>query len=371
MGRKLNIEIKVGMFVFMAIIGIIIFIFTQTKAGRLSGYEINVLFDYIGGLEVGSPVRVSGVRVGEVKKIEILYSQSPKVLVKLKVHPEVKIGKHSRITIKTLGIIGEKYVEITPSNEKELVSQGETIEGENPLSIDKIANMGEEIVKNLNQILSDLSKITGEKKFQQNVKSVVEETKMVIAKVDKSFDKIDALVDDLKETNRYFKDIIKRTGPKIEDILQNTNNLIVSGKKEIEETGESIREFLKIKDKTENTLTSFSEASDEFRKTSSEMREFLTKLQNQGLIAKIMKEEEIVDDIKNELTILKETTSKIGKASEKLNDTLSNLNLILEAIKEGEGTVGKLIYRDELYNEIYNFIKDVKENPWRLFFRKK
>jgi len=371
MEKKLNIEIKVGIFVFLAILGLIGFIFTQTKAGKWSGYEINVLFDYVSGLEIGSPVRVSGVRVGEVKKIEILYDTTPKVSVKLRIHTDVKIGRHSRITIKTLGIIGEKYIEITPSNEREFIGNGEIVEGENPLSVDKIANMGEEIVTNLNQILSDLSKITKDKEFHKNIKSFVEEAKMAVAKVDKSFDKIDTLVDDLKETNGYFKDILKENKPKIENVLQNADNLIVSGKREIEETGSSLREFLKIKDKTENALTSFSETSEEFKKTSIEMREFLTKLQNQGLIAKIMKEEEIIDDLKSELGILKETTFKLGEASEKLNETLSDLNSILKTVNKGEGTIGKLIYRDELYNEIYEFIKDIKENPWKLFFRRK
>jgi len=371
MEKNLNIEIKVGIFVFMAIVGIIGFIFTQTKLGKWSGYEVNVLFDYVSGLEVGSPVRVSGVRVGEVKKIEILYDTVPKVSVKLKIHPDVKIGKHSRITIKTLGIIGEKYIEISPSNEKEFISKGETVEGENPLSIDKIVNIGEEIVINLNQIISDLSKITREKEFQENIKSLIKGAKIAVAKVDESIDKIDTFINDLGETNRYFKQLIKENSSKIENVLKNADNFLVSSKKEIEETGESIREFLKIKDKTENAIISFSETSDEFRKTSIEVREFLIKLQSQGLIAKIIKEEQIIDDLKYELGILKETTFKIGEASEKLNETLSDLNSILKTINRGEGTIGKLIYRDELYNEIYEFIKEIKENPWRLFFRKR
>jgi len=371
MEKKVNIEIKVGIFVFMAILGIIGFIFTQTKAGKWAGYEINVLFDYVSGLEVGSPVRVSGVRVGEVKKIEILYDTIPKVSVKLRIHPDIKIGRHSKITIKTLGIIGEKYIEITPSNEKEFIGNGEIVEGENPLSVDKIANMGEEIITNLNQILTDISKIIREKEFQENIKSFVEGAKIAVVKVDKSIDKINILIDDLKTTNKYFREVIKENRPKIEDILINMDNLLVSGKKEIEGIGESIREFLEIKDKTENAITNFSETIDEFRKTSIEAREFLIRLQNQGLIAKIMKEEEIVDELKNELGILKETTFKLGEASEKLNETLSDLNEILKTVNRGEGTIGKLIYRDELYNEIYDFIKEIRENPWKLFFRRR
>lgn len=59
MERKLTTEMKVGIFVFFGIVAIIFFILTQTKTGKWAGYEINVLFDYVSGLEVGSPVRVS------------------------------------------------------------------------------------------------------------------------------------------------------------------------------------------------------------------------------------------------------------------------------------------------------------------------
>lgn len=364
MMKKLTIEMKVGLFVLCGICAIIIFIFTQTKTGKLKGYEINVIFDYVSGLEIGSPVRVSGVRIGEVKKIEILYENIPKVLVKLKINPNVKIAKGSRITIKTLGIIGEKYIEITPSNKKEFIEKGEIVEGENPLSVERIANMGEEIAENLNKILSNLSEIIEDKSFKKNIKDFVEDSKMAIAKISN-------LTDDLSQTNKSLKIFIEKNTPQIEDFIKNTNEFFVSGKEEIEKTTKDIRDFLKIKDKAENAIISFSETSNEFQKLSEEAREFLEKIQKEGLIAKIMKEEKMIEDIKEEISLLKETTFKIGESSEKLNETLTTLNSILNTIKSGQGTIGKLMYSDELYNEIYEFIKDIKEHPWKLFFRKR
>lgn len=355
--RKLTIEMKVGLFVLCGICAIIVFIFTQTKTGKLRGYEINVIFDYVSGLEIGSPVRVSGVRIGEVKKIEILYENIPKVMVKLKINPNVKIAKGSRITIRTLGIIGEKYIEITPSNKKEFIEKGEIVEGENPLSIERIANIGEEIAENLNKILSDLREITEDKSFKQNIKEFTKDSKITIVK-------INSLVDEISQTNKSLKNFIEKNSPQIEDFIKNTNEFFVSGKEEIEKTTKDIRDFLKIKDKAENAIISFSETSNEFQKLSEEAREFLEKIQKEGLIAKIMKEEEMIENIK-------ETTLKIGESSEKLNETLTGLNSILNTIKSGQGTIGKLMYSDELYNEIYEFIKDIKEHPWKLFFRKR
>ncbi|MGC8977212.1 MAG: MlaD family protein [Candidatus Ratteibacteria bacterium] len=362
--KKLSVEMKVGIFVLLGILAIIFFIFTQTKTGKMRGYEINVLFDYVSGLEVGSPVRVSGVRVGEVKKIEILYENIPKVMVKLKINPGVKIAKGSRITIKTLGIIGEKYVEITPSNKKEFIEKGEIVEGENPLSIERIANIGQEIVENLNEVLIDLNEIIKDENFKRNLKDFVNGSKILVLKISN-------LTDDISRTNESLKNFIEKNGPQIEEFIKNTNQFFVSGKEEIEKTMKDIRDFLEIKDKAENAILSFSDTMNEFKNTSVEMKNFLEKLQKEGLIAKIMKEEEMIKDIKEEIAILKETTYKIGKTTETLDETFTNLNSILNEVKTGRGTFGKIIYSDELYNQMFEFIKDIKENPWKLFFRRR
>ncbi|MCM8772215.1 MAG: MlaD family protein [Candidatus Omnitrophica bacterium] len=353
MEKKLSIEIKVGIFVFLAILAVIGFIFTQTKFGKVKGYEIGVLFDYVGGLEIGSPVRVSGVRVGEVKKIEIIYDVQPKVLVKLKINPNVKLGRHSRITIRTLGIIGEKYVEIIPVYEKNFIKAGEIVEGENPLSLERIANIGEEIAVNLNKILSDLSKITGDEKFQKDLKQIIADSKIAVVKINNSFDKINNLIDEFSETTIALKTFLN------------------TGNKEITRTMEDIRDFLKIKDKTEKAIANFSDTVIEFKNTAVEIKEFFEKIENKGLIAKIMKEEEIIDDIKEEIKILKETTEKIGMASEKFWKTLDSFNSLIYLAKSEKSTVGKLLYTDELYKEILEFVKDIKENPWKLLFRRK
>ncbi|MCM8767103.1 MAG: MlaD family protein [Candidatus Omnitrophica bacterium] len=378
MDKRITTELKVGVFVFTAIIGIIIFIFTQTRLSKWTGYEIGVLFDYVSGLEIGSPVRVSGVRVGEVKKIEILYEEKPKVLVKLKINPKIRIGKNSRFTIKTLGIIGEKYIEIFPSTGKDFVNRGEIVEGENPLSVDKIANMGEEILVNLNKILSDVREITGDKEVKSWIKEILADSKTTIEKINNSFEKIDQLADGLAKTNQNLNSFIEENSPIIKKVIEDTDQFLVSGKKEMEETMRDIRNFLTLKDKADTLLSSFTDASYEiknasieFKTTSLQIKEFFEKIGKEGLIAKIMKEEQMIDEIKKEIEILKETTVKIKDASGKLSSTLENLNIILTDLKSGKGSMSKFLYSDELYNEVLNFVKEIRENPWKLFFRRK
>ncbi|MCM8818379.1 MAG: MlaD family protein [Candidatus Omnitrophica bacterium] len=371
MEKKLSLEVRVGIFVLCALIAVIGFIFTQTKFGKLKGYEIGVLFDSVGGLEIGSPVRISGVRAGEVKKIEILYEEKPKVFVKLKLSPYVKVGKNSRITIKTLGIIGEKYVEITPTGEKEFIKPGEIINGETPFSYEKIANVGEEIAYNLNKILFDISKITGDIKFQQDIKEILSNSKTAISKLNASLDKIENLVGEISETNKSLKTFIVENSPHIKKVIIDTDEFLVSGKKELEATLGNIRDFLTIKDRADEILVSFSDAAREFQNTSLQIKNFFGKLESKGLIAKIMEEEKMLEEIKKEIELLQETTLKIGIASEKLSYTLENINSAIDIAKKGKGSVGKFLYSDELYNEVMDFVKDIKAHPWKLFMRRK
>ena len=76
--KRLSLEFKVGLFAIIALLLLFVFIFTQTKKGQWRGYEIGVTFDYIGGLDIGAPVRLSGVRVGEVRSCLLYTSPSPR-----------------------------------------------------------------------------------------------------------------------------------------------------------------------------------------------------------------------------------------------------------------------------------------------------
>ena len=82
--KRLTLELRVGFFAILAILLILIFaVFKGQFSFRKSGYEVKAVFKYVAGVDRGSPVQVSGVRVGEVKKVIIDYSETPRVFVTL------------------------------------------------------------------------------------------------------------------------------------------------------------------------------------------------------------------------------------------------------------------------------------------------
>jgi len=147
-----KIETKVGLLTVSAFLFIALFAYMM---GLISPYssadEINVMYNYAGGIEEGSPVRVMGIKVGKVKKIAFdpSYKSSTGEEVKLKLTISVdrkawtSIRKDSKFFINLAGVIGEKFLEITPgTSESKEFSNGDFVRGEDPPRIDQLISQG-------------------------------------------------------------------------------------------------------------------------------------------------------------------------------------------------------------------------------------
>ncbi len=118
--RKFDLEMSVGLFV---IAGIICLAYLSIKLGEMEilgnkGYEVYALFSNSGGLKTGSPVMIAGVEVGKVKSITL---EDYQARVALNLSQNVKIQEDAIASIKTKGLIGEKYIEITPGGSEKVI----------------------------------------------------------------------------------------------------------------------------------------------------------------------------------------------------------------------------------------------------------
>ena len=117
-----KLELIVGVFV---LIGITALTYLAVKLGKLevigggNQIELQAEFDSVAGLKAGATVEIAGVQVGQVKRIGL---KDDLALVALSLRPGVKIYGDAIASIKTRGLIGDKYVSISPggSSQKEL-----------------------------------------------------------------------------------------------------------------------------------------------------------------------------------------------------------------------------------------------------------
>ena len=135
---KVNKELAAGFFLF---IGILSLAYISIKLGRLEviggrGYPLYAEFEKAGGIKPGSVVEIAGVKVGQIKSITLVDYQA---LIEFTVDEGIEIQEDAIASIKTKGLIGEKYLQITPGgSDKILQSGGKIRETEAAIDIEEI-----------------------------------------------------------------------------------------------------------------------------------------------------------------------------------------------------------------------------------------
>ena len=120
-------DLIVGMFV---IAGLAAIGYLSIQVGGLSykgpgGLELYASFDEIGDLKPRAPVAISGVKVGQVSAVEL--DEFLRARVTLDLDPSLELAVDSAAEIRTLGLLGDKFVALEPGAEEELLRSGEEI----------------------------------------------------------------------------------------------------------------------------------------------------------------------------------------------------------------------------------------------------
>jgi len=153
---KTKLELKVGVF---ALIGLIILVIFILSIGNFktwaSGYRVSFIYNFANGIKLGAPVRFAGIDTGEVKDIKFIFDpQESKTRVQLIcwVRREVRIPIDSTVWVNTLGLLGEKYIEIMPGKDYThcLVAE-QSLEGIDPIPMHEIVRLAMDITSNLDE----------------------------------------------------------------------------------------------------------------------------------------------------------------------------------------------------------------------------
>jgi phospholipid/cholesterol/gamma-HCH transport system substrate-binding protein len=126
--KKYTMETAVGIFV---MIGLLSVGYLTVQLGRvpiLEGdtYRLNALFTSVSGLRVGSPVNMFGIEVGRVDQL-VMDQESQQAKVEMTLRKDVKVYEDAIASIKTEGLIGDKFVSIQPGGSGEQLKPGGTI----------------------------------------------------------------------------------------------------------------------------------------------------------------------------------------------------------------------------------------------------
>ena len=140
MQKKFDLELTVGIFV---LIGFLSLGYLSIRLGKLEvvgpgGYIVYADFANAGGIKPGSVIEIAGVEIGKVKSVRLdNYAARADLLI----YKDVKIQDDAIASIKTKGLIGEKFVQIMPGgSEKYLAGGGKIRETESALDIEELVS---------------------------------------------------------------------------------------------------------------------------------------------------------------------------------------------------------------------------------------
>lgn len=159
-------ELKVGIFI---LIGIAILFLIVFSVGDINfskkGYHIDVQFNFANGIGPTAPVRFAGVGVGQIQGIRVIYSEKEKktkALLRVWIQEGTRIENDAKMTINTLGLLGEKYLEIfpgTPGNP--ILKNDDMVEGQDPIPMEKVTENLAKLSDSVTAIVDKLRKGEG------------------------------------------------------------------------------------------------------------------------------------------------------------------------------------------------------------------
>lgn len=124
--RKPVIESIMGAVVLLVAAYFLVFAYTSAHQRQVEGYHLSANFLKVGGLRVGSDVRISGIKVGSVIELK-LDQQTYEAALTLSIRPDIRLPVDTVASITSQGLMGDKYIRLEPGTMKDRLDDGGTI----------------------------------------------------------------------------------------------------------------------------------------------------------------------------------------------------------------------------------------------------
>ncbi len=297
MMRGFSAELKVGAF---ALFVMAILVFMTFKVGGLEwtkkrGYSIYANFNNVAGLDEKTKIKVAGVEAGIVENIELF---NGKAKIKLRIKPDIKIYKNAKASIRSTGLLGDKFLDINiGSSDQPALKEGDTIK-----NVTELVDM-DDLAKNLINVSQHFTKLS------ESLYDVFgnEETKNSLKQT----------IINLREITASLNQTITVNDNRLKTVMDNINTLTASINSLIENNREP--------------LTS----------TIANMKDFSGSLKSNG--------PELVENL-NKAT--KELKALVEENRPGLKSAVESMDNITQKIEKGEGSLGKLVRDDRLYESV-------------------
>ena len=334
-------EYKAGMFIFLSLVALAVFIFMlgDVKERFKPKKNVRVVFNFTVGLEVGAPVRYAGLQVGRVREVDLLNSLDEegvdRVIVLAEISPAIKVRQDSIASIKTAGLMGGPYLEIRPgSTGSPVLAEGEHLIGQEPFQFTQMGDMVEEVVFQI-------------RKFTQLADSLTADSKDTLQAFKASLDNVNGI---LVENRQEIRDSLKN----LSRVSEELSRVLAGNGARI---GQTIANLHSFTGKADRLLTDkepgFINIIDQTESLTGEL-ENLLKENRTGIT-------ELVHSMKEDTGSI---ARNIRSASTSLDETLHQSSAIL--IENRRNLMELIQNLNESSRNLKTITRDLKRNPWKL-----
>jgi phospholipid/cholesterol/gamma-HCH transport system substrate-binding protein len=224
-----SVEIRVGIVILLAIIlfvGGMIWI-TETRVGD-RGYTFQAAFPTVGGLAPGDPVQVGGVERGRVKAVDL---REQDVLVTIWLPTSVKVRSDARVSVESLGLMGEKIVFITLGQSPETVAAGNVVQGVyTPGTSETMAQLSS-VLEDLGHIVENLDATLGTDSARVTLRRTLENADRLVAQamalVEETRPKVASAVEDFGRSATEVRSLVTAKRAQVERTVDRVDSATI------------------------------------------------------------------------------------------------------------------------------------------------
>ncbi len=339
MAGERALEVKVGGLILVGV-GLLVALVLAMGGIRFGQrFTVSVDFNNPGGIQPGAPVKIAGVRVGTVDRLEFRGARVDPTTGRaslVRVHAEVdaryrnEIHSDAEFFVTTQGVLGEQFLAIDPGSASQPVARlDRPVEGIDPPRIDL---------------------------FVARAYALLDDT---VTAIRANRRELGGMVDDLAGVLHNTNDLLRRNGPRIDGLLDDADRAVrdadglVNAARERYVDGPQAR---RIVNRAENVLASIER---DVPPLARDARALMGRLDH--IAQGVGGDAQIAD--------LQATLRDVRSLSARANAIAGDAQAVSARVRAGQGTVGALLMDEELYDDLQEMVRDLKHNPWKFFWR--
>ena len=351
-------RLRVGLFTagLIALFGLSVLLIGKKQQLFVRQVGFNAKFVHVGGLVAGAPVWLNGVVVGSVEDVALPPDPTQReILVTFLVDAKMarRVRADSRVTIRTLGLLGDRYLEVSsgsPSQPK--LKQGSEVESVELTDVSAVLSQGGDVVTNVLAISGSLRRILERVEHGEGLIGELtmnpESGKVTVARFISLLEQLDGLLRDVRSGHGVLGKLL--TDPKLEtQLVEDFAGMTAAGRRVAEalavdlEREDSVVAALlrdpKGRARVERVLDGAGAAADSIAAVGKELNE------GDGTLARLLKDEALAGDFLDNLAALTKT-----------------LRSVADKLDQGQGSAGKMINDPQLWQDLEHVVRGVNES---------